>query len=190
MLVTLWNQKSWNVGTSFITFESKGGPTTNTNFSGSHSIKLIHGRGQIDHAPKHLTMYSKYFWTSRCNRHYIIAFFKHSFATTAFLDSNLRDCPFLFITGPKLPMGLLGHAMVELGNGQAIIGGGVSGIIQDKIYLFSCTNRYCSIHHLDQILSLPRYQFVAIPIPDKLSGCITGGKIFHKIYHVNLQLET
>ena len=87
-------------------------------------------------------------------------------------------------------MGLFGHAMVELGNGQAIIGGGVSGIIQDKIYLFSCTNRNCSIHHLDQILSLPRYQFVAIPIPDKLSGCITGGKIFHKIYHVNLQLET
>ena len=108
-----------------------------------------------------------------------------------FLDSNLKDCPFLLITGPKLPMGLFRHAMVELGNGQAIIGGVGSGIIfQDKIYLFSCKDRSCSIHQLDQILSLPKYLFVAIPIPDKLSGCITGGKKFHKIYHVNLQLKT
>ena len=103
-------------------------------------------------------------------------------------DSNLRDCPFLLITGPKLPMGLLGHAMVELGNGQAIIGGGVSGIVQDKIYLFSCKDRSCSIHQLDQILSLPRYWFVAIPIPDTLSGCITGGKKFHKRLICNSKL--
>ena len=101
-----------------------------------------------------------------------------------FSDSNLRDCPFLLITGPKLPMGHISrHAMVELGNGQAIIGGGRSGIVQDKIYLFSCKDRGCSIHQLDQILSLPRYWFVAIPIPDTLSGCITGGK---KLNQVNL----
>ena len=82
------------------------------------------------------------------------------------------------------------HAMVQLGNGQAIIGGFGNKKSQDKIYRFSCMNRNCSIHQLDQVLSLPRDWFVAIPVPDTLSGCITGGKIFHKIYHANLQLET
>ena len=84
-------------------------------------------------------------------------------------------------------MSLYTHAMVQLGNGQAIIGG--NGL-QDKIHLFSCTKRNCSIHQLDQVLSLPRALFVAIPIPDTLSGCITGGKKLRKIYHANLQLET
>ena len=96
---------------------------------------------------------------------------------------------FISFIGPKLPMRITRHAMVQLGNGQAIIGGTSDGA-HDKIYLFSCMNKNCSIHQLDQVLSLPRYWFVAIPIPDTLSGCITGGKIFHKIYHANLQLET
>jgi hypothetical protein len=93
-------------------------------------------------------------------------------------------------TGPKLPMRLEKHAMVQLGNRQAIIGGFGNGNFQDKIHLFSCTNRICSIYQLDQVLSLPRERFVAIPIPDTLSGCITGGKTFHRIYHINLQLKT
>ena len=80
--------------------------------------------------------------------------------------------------------------MVQLGNGQAIIGGIGNGKVQEKIYRFSCMNRNCSIHQLDQVLSLPRYMFVAIPIPDTLSGCITGGKKFHKTYPVSLQLLT
>ena len=105
-------------------------------------------------------------------------------------DSNLKDYTFLSFTGPKLPISLFRHAMVQLGNRQAIIGGFGNGIFQDKIHLFSCTKRNCSIHQLDQVLSLLRQKFVAIPIPDTLSGCITGGKIFHKIYHANLQLET
>ena len=103
---------------------------------------------------------------------------------------NLRGRPFLIFTGPKLPMGLFRHAMVELGNGQAIIGGGGNGRIQDKIYLFSCMNRNCSIHQLDQVLSLPSDSFVAIPILDTLSGCITGGKKFHKNYPVSLKFKT
>ena len=80
--------------------------------------------------------------------------------------------------------------MVQLGNGQAIIGGYGNGLFQDKIHLFSCTNRNCSIHQLDQVLAVPRYEFVAIPIPDTLSGCIAGGKKFHKTYPVSLQLLT
>jgi hypothetical protein len=87
-------------------------------------------------------------------------------------------------------MSLYRHAMVQLGNGQAIIGGFGNGIFHDKIYLFSCMNKNYSIHQLDQVLSLPRYWFVAIPIPDTLSGCITGGKKFSKIYHANLHMKT
>ena len=81
-------------------------------------------------------------------------------------------------------MVLSGHAMVPLGIGQAIIGGFSygSGGYQDKIYLFSCMNRYCSIHQLDQKLSVPKNWFVAIPIPDTLSGCITGGMKYNKTY--------
>jgi hypothetical protein len=80
--------------------------------------------------------------------------------------------------------------MVQLGNGQAIIGGyGNEGFL-DKIQLFRCMNRNCSIQQLDQELSMPLFQFVVIPIPDTLSGCITGGKKFHKIYQVSLQFKT
>ena len=87
-------------------------------------------------------------------------------------------------------MRLDSHAMVQLGNGLAIIGGWGNGGPQDNIYLFNCVDRNCSIHQLNQELSAPRYWFVAIPIPDTLSGCITGGKKFHRIYHANLQLKT
>ena len=93
---------------------------------------------------------------------------------------------YIFVIGPKLPMRLDRHAMVQLGNGQAIIGGFGNGDYQDKIHLFSCTNNNCFIHQLDQVLSLPRNRFVAIPIPDTLSGCITGGKKFHKTNLVSL----
>ena len=79
-------------------------------------------------------------------------------------------------------MVLSGHAMVPLGIGQAIIGGFSQGYgFQDKIYLFSCMDRNCLIHQLSQVLSVPMHWFVAIPIPDTLSGCITGGKKFNKI---------
>ena len=104
---------------------------------------------------------------------------------------NFRDFTFLLFIGPKLPIDLMMHGMVQLGNGQAIIGGFGNGntnlIGQDKIYLFSCMERNCSIHQLSQELSLPRYSFVAIPIPDTSSGCITGGKKFHKNYQVGLK---
>ena len=73
-------------------------------------------------------------------------------------------------------MQLFRHAMVELGNGQAIIGGGGDGIIQAKIHLLHCMNRNCSISTLSQDLSVPRQRFLAIPIPDTITGCISGGK--------------
>ena len=73
-------------------------------------------------------------------------------------------------------MGLLRHAMVQLGNGQAIIGGYGDRQYQAKIHLLSCMNRNCSISTLTQELSVPRYWFLAIPIPDTILECITGGK--------------
>ena len=75
-------------------------------------------------------------------------------------------------------MGLFKHAMVQLGNGQAIIGGAGEGepLVQFKIHLLNCMSRNCSISTLIQELSVPREYFLAIPIPDTIAGCITGGK--------------
>ena len=66
--------------------------------------------------------------------------------------------------------------MVRLGKGQAILGGRSNGVYQTKIYSMGCSNRNCIISLLNRELSVPRYDFVAIPIPDTISGCITGGK--------------
>ena len=73
-------------------------------------------------------------------------------------------------------MPLAKHSMVRLGNGQAILGGMSYGVYQAKIYSLTCSNRNCSILPLDRELSVPKGWFVAIPIPDTISGCITGGK--------------
>ena len=66
--------------------------------------------------------------------------------------------------------------MVRLGKGQAILGGWSNNVYQAKIYSMTCSNRNCMITLLDRELSVPRRDFVAIPIPDTISGCITGGR--------------
>ena len=66
--------------------------------------------------------------------------------------------------------------MVRSGKGQAILGGRSNGVYQAKIYSMTCSNRNYIISLLDRELSAPKYIFVAIPIPDTISGCITGGK--------------
>ena len=73
-------------------------------------------------------------------------------------------------------MPLEDHSMVRLGKGQAILGGKSYDDYQDKIYSMTCSNRDCTILLLDRELSVPKYDFVAIPIPDTISGCISGGK--------------
>jgi hypothetical protein len=89
----------------------------------------------------------------------------------------IAHCLVLF-TGPKLPIKLYAHAMVQLGNGQAIIGGfGNSGNgNQAQIHLLNCMNRNCAMTTLSQELSVPRKRFLAIPIPDTISGCVNGGE--------------
>ena len=73
-------------------------------------------------------------------------------------------------------MTLHSHSMVRLGKGQAILGGWSNNVYQAKIYSMTCSNRNCMISLLDRELSVPRQDFVAIPIPDTISGCITGGR--------------
>ena len=83
---------------------------------------------------------------------------------------------FFQTSGPFLPIPLQGHSMVKLGKGQAILGGHNNGDFQAKIYSMTCSNKNCIISLLDRELSVPKSGFVAIPIPDTISGCITGGR--------------
>ena len=83
---------------------------------------------------------------------------------------------FFQISGPLLFMPLEYHSMVKLDKGQAILGGRSNHVYQAKIYFMTCSNRNCIISLLDRELSFPKGQFLAIPIPDTDSGCITGGK--------------
>ena len=85
--------------------------------------------------------------------------------------------------GPELPVSLSRHSMVTLDLGQAIIGGVSNGIYQRKIYHIKCSNVQllsvqdnCDILTLETELLIARSAFVAIPIPDFLSGCSTEGK--------------
>ena len=81
--------------------------------------------------------------------------------------------------------------MVRLGKGQAILGGISNGVTvhHSKIYLMTCSNRNCTIILLNRQLSVPKGSFVAISIPDTITGCITDGKNDflkkHKKFSVN-----
>ena len=73
--------------------------------------------------------------------------------------------------------------MVILGLGQAILGGIAATDGSDKdinyrkeIYHFTCYQHNCTISLLNQFLEIPRAYFVAIPIPDSTSGCISHSK--------------
>jgi hypothetical protein len=84
---------------------------------------------------------------------------------------------FLQTLGPLLPIPLQEHSMVRLGKGQAILGGlSTYHVPQAKIYSMTCSNRNCINTILDRELSVPRLYHVAIPIPDTITGCVTGGK--------------
>ena len=84
------------------------------------------------------------------------------------------------ITGPDLSIRLLGHSMVPLSNGQAILGG-INFKHQNEwnpnIYFLTCSNLECNIQTMTQTASFLATSFVAIPIPDDMSGCIFRGKL-------------
>ena len=77
--------------------------------------------------------------------------------------------------------------MVPLALGQAIIGGKTGDTKTNKIYHLECSKETCDLSKLEAELSIPRESFVAIPIPDFLSGCISKGKTLTlQQYYVNL----
>ena len=85
-------------------------------------------------------------------------------------------------TGPNLSIPLWGHSMVPLSNGQAILGGiyfykGTKIEWNPNIYFLTCSNLECNIQTMTQTASFLATGFVAIPIPDDMSGCIFRGKL-------------
>ena len=72
--------------------------------------------------------------------------------------------------------------MAALGIGQAIIGGlNEYELTKKKIYNLECSKGNCVISLMIGVeLSIKRSSFVAIPIPDFLSGCMLEGKVLTK----------
>ena len=71
--------------------------------------------------------------------------------------------------------------MTPLGNGLAIIGG--KSQINDwitldntHILLFTCSNLICKVKELQQLMPINYHHFVAIQIPNIISGCVSKGK--------------
>ena len=67
--------------------------------------------------------------------------------------------------------------MVTLGHGQVILGGiDDNDVFQSKIYFMKCSRNICDVTLLEKKLQRSRMRFIAIPIPDKMSGCISESK--------------
>ena len=68
--------------------------------------------------------------------------------------------------------------MVSVGHGQAILGGyDEDNVVQSKIYILKCSQHVWDVTTLDKELSIPRVGFMAIPIPDELSECISESRL-------------
>ena len=86
-------------------------------------------------------------------------------------------------TGPDLSIPLWSHSMVPLSDGQVILGGryykksGKTKEWNPNIYFLTCSNLECNIQTMTQTASFLAHAFVAIPIPDDMSGCIFRGKL-------------
>ena len=105
-----------------------------------------------------------------------------SFLTLKFnLKPFVIDCvSYLMILGPDIPELLSGHSMVALGLGQAIIGGKndllTTTIYSKKIYHLERSRGDFAISRILSELSIPLASFMAIPIPEFFSGCISEGE--------------
>ena len=71
--------------------------------------------------------------------------------------------------------------MITLGHGQAILGGSDDDFaFQSKIYIIKSSQNIWDVTTLVKELSIPRENFLAIPIPDHLSKCISESRLkFH-----------
>ena len=69
--------------------------------------------------------------------------------------------------------------MISLGLGQAILGGiDDNDVVQNRIYHITCSQQTCKVSILNKELSVPTGWFVAIAIPDRMSGCISQSKFW------------
>ena len=78
--------------------------------------------------------------------------------------------------------------MVPFGTGQVILGGYGNGGLQSKIYYITCFRQIFTISLLSKELSVPRSRFVAIPIQDSISGCISESKYPLSVKKEDLQI--
>ena len=68
--------------------------------------------------------------------------------------------------------------MVAVGHGQVILGGEDDDhVLQSKIYIVKCSQNVWDITALEKELSIPILSFLAIPIPDHLSRCISESRL-------------
>ena len=90
----------------------------------------------------------------------------------------------LSLSGPSLPNPLMDitQSTAPLGKGQAIFGGHNNYTSQNKIYVINCFSGECLISQLKQEISAPRSLSMVIPLPDTISGCVTGGTLPFKMF--------
>ena len=70
-----------------------------------------------------------------------------------------------------MPKPLHSHSSVQFGDGLLVIGGISNWDSQSAIYYFGCKAAMCSWTTMDQKLSEPRYNAVAMLIPNSLANC-------------------
>ena len=78
---------------------------------------------------------------------------------------------FLWILGPLLPKRLGKHSMITIDEGKAVILGGYCPNDQQQhdqnaIHLLTCSNQNCKFEPFELMMSAPRQDFVAIPLPE------------------------
>ena len=85
--------------------------------------------------------------------------------------SRKIEYSFIFI-GPDLPKELQNHEMVRIGFDLLAIGGYNEYNISDgALFKLSCINNTCKWETMKQKLKIPRYYFVAVPVPDDFVKC-------------------
>ena len=82
----------------------------------------------------------------------------------------------MFYVGPALPKTLISHEIVRIGLDLLVLGGfnpNANGIryYSEELFKLSCTNNECEWEKLPQNLTIPRSEFVAIPVPDDFITC-------------------
>ena len=82
--------------------------------------------------------------------------------------------PYIFYSNPNLIEKLFSNSGITSKIINAYTDS--NNVQQSKIYHMRCSHYICEVLILDKELSVPRDSFVAMPIPDHMSGCISESK--------------